>query len=94
LSVEEGPFKGQPERSLWGMLGPPAAGLIVYLVTAFTWLYIAGFGSIWWRNPSRARWLLPGYMVVLAGASILVWWWLRRAALASRRKLTAIGSFA
>ena len=50
LSVDEGPFIGQPKRSLGGMLGPPAAGLIIYLATAFTWPYIAGFGFSWWSR--------------------------------------------
>jgi hypothetical protein len=37
LSPEQGPFLGQPKRKLGNMLGPPAAGLIVYLATAFAW---------------------------------------------------------
>jgi hypothetical protein len=80
LSAAGGPFKGQPGRSLWGMLGPPAAGLIVYLATAFTWLFIAGFGLSWWKDPRDAWWLLPLYPVVLAVAGVLLWVWLERAA--------------
>lgn len=80
LSAAEGPFRGQPERSLGGMLGPPAAGLIIYLATAFTWLYVAGFGFSWWASFSRTRWLLLAYAFVLAGAWVWVWWWLKKAA--------------
>jgi hypothetical protein len=93
LTAESGPFKGQPDRSIWGMLGPPAAGLIVYLATAFTWLFIAGFGLAWWKDPSDAWWLLPIYPVVLAGGGVLLWWWLDRAATGKPKKLTAIDSF-
>jgi hypothetical protein len=86
LSEEEGPFKGQPSRSLGGMLGPPAAALIIYLATAFTRLYIAGLGFSWLQRPSRVWWLLLvyavvlTYLVVLAMAWLLVHWWLRKAA--------------
>jgi hypothetical protein len=44
LCKEGGPFKGQPKRSWGEMLGPPAAGLTIYIATAFTWLFIAGVG--------------------------------------------------
>lgn len=86
LSSAEGPFRGQPERSLGGMLGPPAAGLIIYLAAAFTWLYVAGFGFSWWASFSRTRWLLLAYAVVLAGAWVWVWWWLKKAAAGDQTK--------
>jgi hypothetical protein len=72
------------------MLGPPAAGLIIYLATAFTWLYVAGFGFSWWASFSRTRWLLLAYAVVLAGAWVWVWWWLKRPPPVIKRRLTAI----
>ena len=80
LSVAEGQFKGQPERSWCGMLGPPAAGLIIYLATAFTWFYIAGVGFSWSLSRSHTWRLLFAYLAVLIAAAGLVWWWLRRAA--------------
>jgi hypothetical protein len=76
LSTEEGPFLGQPPRSLEGMLGPPAAGLIIYVATAFIWLYIAGYGFSWWMNPFQAGWLVPAYGIVLAVAWMLLSRWL------------------
>jgi hypothetical protein len=51
---EEGPFQGQPDRNLKGMLGPPAAGLIVYITTAFTWIAIALVGLSWLSTPISA----------------------------------------
>jgi hypothetical protein len=80
LDPEEGPFRGQPHRSLSNMLGPPAAGLIVYLATGFTWLYVAGFGFSWWTGSSAAWWLLPLYVVVLVVAWCWVQSWLYEAA--------------
>ena len=74
LTANEGPFRGQPSRSLHNMLGPPAACLVVYSATAFTWFYVAGTGLSWWTNVSDAWWLLPVYVVVLAVA----WWRVRR----------------
>ena len=76
LSTEEGPFRGQPPRSLRGMLGPPTAGLIIYIATAFIWLYIAGYGFSWWMNPFQAGWLVPTYGIVLAVAWMLLSRWL------------------
>jgi hypothetical protein len=56
---KEGPFKGQPDRSLGGMLGPPLAGLVVYISTALTWLYIAGVGLDWSILPSNTTTTVP-----------------------------------
>jgi hypothetical protein len=92
LSREEGPFKGQPKRSLGGMLGPPAAGLIIYLGSAFTWLYVAGLGFSSYLNSPRAWRLLVVYVAVLTYANVLVavgvlvWWWLDRAATGKQTK--------
>jgi hypothetical protein len=41
LGPELGPFRGQPPRKLGKMLGTPAAGLIIYIATAFAWLLLA-----------------------------------------------------
>lgn len=86
LSAEQGPFRGQPPRALGNMLGPPAAGLIIYLATAFVWLWLAGYGFswrrefVWWTRVSDARPFLLGFGVVLVGTWILLSWWLRRSA--------------
>jgi hypothetical protein len=80
LDLRTGPFRGQPRRSLCGMLGPPGAGLVVYLAVMFAWLYVAGVGYGWWPEPEVGlgiAWLLvPGYLVVLAVAWVAVrsWW--------------------
>jgi hypothetical protein len=75
LSAEQGPFRGQPERALDDMLGPPAAGLLIYLATAFAWLYVAAVGLFWPRHvPGGGWWLLPVYAVVL----VVSWLWVRR----------------
>jgi hypothetical protein len=79
LSAEQGPFLGQPQRALGNMLGPPAAGLIIYLATAFAWLWLAGYGLGWWAV--RASGLLYVYGAVLLVAWILLSWWLRRSAI-------------
>ena len=63
LSPEEGQFQGQPPRLLHNMLGPPAAGLVVYLAIDFAWLYVAGVGCGWWDKP---RQWLPWVLVVAA----------------------------
>jgi hypothetical protein len=60
LRIEQGPFLGQPRRALCNMLGPPAAGLTVYLATVFTWLWLAGYGFHWW-GWSYAWGFLIGY---------------------------------
>ena len=78
LRAEQGPFLGQPQRALGNMLGPPAAGLIIYLATVFAWLWLAGYGFSWW--PVRAWGLLFVYVAVLPVAWILLSCWLRRSA--------------
>jgi hypothetical protein len=90
LSVDEGPFKGQPDRSLGGMLGPPLAGLVIYLATAFTWLYIAGRGFCWWGNSFSAWWLLLLYVFMLAVAWCVVRGWLGKAARGEQTKLNCV----
>src|SRR5215211_8289887 len=79
LDLRTGPFRGQPRRSLCGMLGPPGAGLVVYLAVMFAWLYVAGVGYGWWPEPEVGlglAWLLvPGYLVVLAVAWVAVRSW-------------------
>jgi hypothetical protein len=79
LSMEQAPFLGQPPRALGNMLGPPAAGLIIYLVTVFAWLWLAGYGFKWW-GWSYAWGFLIGYGVALIVAWIWVSWGLKRAA--------------
>ena len=82
LSTEQGPFLGQPPRALGNMLGPPAAGLIIYLATVFAWLWLAGYGFYgfkWW-GWSYAWGFLIGYGIVLMVVWIWVWWGLKRAA--------------
>jgi hypothetical protein len=44
------PFHGPP-RALGGILGAPAAGLIIYIATAFAWIWLAGYGFKWQVNP-------------------------------------------
>jgi hypothetical protein len=53
LGKKGGPFKGQPKRE-WEILGPPLAGLIIYIATAFTWAFIAGVGFFWWSIPTSS----------------------------------------
>jgi quercetin dioxygenase-like cupin family protein len=81
LDVKKGPFLGQPKRSLWGMLGPPAAGLAVYLAVVFAWLYIAGVGFDWWTTLGQAppAWVLIPVFVALQTVGWLAvrhggWW--------------------
>jgi hypothetical protein len=106
LCKETGPFKGQPKRSWREMLGPPAAGLIIYIATAFTWLFVAGVGFSWWSistsspthtvpKPSPYCALVPllGYVAVLAVACICVRRWLLRAAAGKQTKCRCIDSF-
>ncbi len=70
LSMDEGPFLGQPRRALCNMLGPPAAGLMIYLATALAWLWLAGYGFHWWRwSYAWGLVFLVGYVVVLIGGS-------------------------
>jgi hypothetical protein len=47
LDEKLGPFRGRPRRRLGDMVGAPAAGLIIYLATAFAWLSVAGYGFKW-----------------------------------------------
>jgi len=56
LSPELGQFWGQPPRRWSNMLGPPAAGLVIYLAVIFAWLYVAGVGFGWW-NKTHQWWL-------------------------------------
>jgi hypothetical protein len=68
------------------MLGPPAAGLIIYLATVFVWLWLAGYGFssrrefAWWLKLSDARTFLFGYGVMLVAAWIFLSWRLRKSA--------------
>jgi H+/Cl- antiporter ClcA len=80
LNDDEGPFKGQPTRSIKKMLGPPAAGLIIYLAAAFTWIYIGGYGFSWWRDASDVWWLMLVYLAVLLAGWALLSRWLEDAA--------------
>jgi hypothetical protein len=76
LSPEEGQFQSQPPRLLGNMLGPPAAGLIIYLAVIFAWFYVAGVGFGWWNKQEWRPWVLVvgGYGAALGVA----WWFLRR----------------
>jgi hypothetical protein len=77
LDPDKGLFRGQPDRLLGNMIGPPAAGLIVYLAAVFAWLYVAGYGLEWWNNEVRREraWLLaPAYAITLTGAWAIFWW--------------------
>jgi len=79
LSTEQGPFRGQPPRALGNMLGPPAAGLIIYLATLFAWLGLAGYGFCWKRG--FGWWgVLSAYVVVLIAAWVVLSRWLQRSA--------------
>lgn len=79
LHQPEGSFTGSPPRLLKGMLGPPGAGLIVYLTVVFAWLYVAGVGFGWWdENGTIQAWILvPAYLGVVAGGWKLLEWRLR-----------------
>lgn len=87
LGKEEAQFWSQPPRALWGMLGPPGAGLVVYIAVVFVWVYLAGVGGGWWPSPASSSWapahgfghawiLLPLYGVVEAAAWFLTHAWL------------------
>jgi hypothetical protein len=66
LDTELGQLRGQPDRRLRDTIGPPAAGLIVYLAVVFAWLYVAGFGLLLWNCGRGFEWgVLPLYAVVL-----------------------------
>jgi hypothetical protein len=68
------------------MLGPPGAGLIIYLATIFTWLGLAAYGFnwkinfAWWRYPYDGWDALTAYGAVLAVAWVLLARWLRKSA--------------
>jgi hypothetical protein len=79
LSAEQGPFLGRPGRAFGNMLGPPAAGLMIYLATMFAWFWLAGYGFYWW-GVSDAWGLLVGYGVVLTVAWVGLRWWLQQTA--------------
>jgi hypothetical protein len=64
LKQHEGQFWDAPRRLLGDMLGPPLAGLVVYLAVATAWLYVAGFGFDWWNEEPWG--LLIGYVGALA----------------------------
>jgi hypothetical protein len=74
LRPELGPFRGQPYRRVGGMVGAPAAGLIVYIATAFAWLCLAGYGFKWSLS---LTWGFVGFAVVLAVSLFLLWLSLR-----------------
>jgi hypothetical protein len=72
-----GPFQGQPERPFGNMLGAPAAGLIIFIATAFAWLWLTAYGFEW---PLSLAWGLLSFVTVLALSWVLVWRWLKRTA--------------
>ena len=84
LSPAEGQFLGQPRRLFDNMLGPPAAGLVIYLAVVFAWLSVAAIGFAGWHEPpgkplpSWLPWALvglgAGYVVLLGVA----WWFVHR----------------
>ena len=73
LGPELGPFRGQPPRRLGNMLGPPAAGLIIYIATAFTWLLLALYGFKASPNLPWALAAMGAFVLLLALAWILLW---------------------
>jgi hypothetical protein len=86
LRKHEAQFWSQPRR-LGDMLGPPGAGLIVYIAVVFVWIYVAGVGGGWWADddPHSAQdgfapaWiLLPLYGVIELAAWFLTRAWLQR----------------
>jgi hypothetical protein len=82
LSMDQAQFLGQPRRALCNMLGPPAAGLIVYLATFITWLWLAGYGFHRWElsSPWSLSVFLVGYVVLLILAWVGLSRWLERSA--------------
>ena len=64
LSAQLGQFRGQPARRLKNMLGPPGAGLVVYIAVIFAWVYVAGVGIGLWDEGSKwvAWFLVPVYL--------------------------------
>jgi hypothetical protein len=73
LGPELGPFRGQPPRRLGNMLGPPLAGLIIYIATAFAWLLLALYGFKASPNLPWALAAMGAFVLVLALAWILLW---------------------
>ena len=73
LGPELGPFRGQPPRRLGNMLGPPAAGFIIYIATAFTWLLLALYGFKASPNLPWALAAMGAFVLLLALAWILLW---------------------
>jgi hypothetical protein len=70
LIEDEAQFWGAPSRLLGDMLGPPLAGLIVYIAVATAWLYVAGFGFEWWGEEPWG--LLIAYVGALAAGWLAV----------------------
>jgi hypothetical protein len=73
LSPELGPFRGQPPRKLGKMLGAPAAGLTIYIATAFAWLLLAPYGFKASPNLPWALAAMGAFVLLLALAWILLW---------------------
>jgi hypothetical protein len=71
LSLEEGQFRSQPDRLAQDMVGPPAAGLVVYLAVVFAWIYLSGVGFELW-NGKRA-WLALFLIPYYAGVLLVAW---------------------
>jgi hypothetical protein len=67
-----GPFH-QPPRKLGNMLGAPAAGLIIYIATAFAWLLLALYGFKASPNLPWALAAMGAFVLLLALAWILLW---------------------
>jgi hypothetical protein len=75
LGWNEAQFWSGPGRRLGDMLGPPAAGLVVYIAVVFSWLYVAGVGR--WghgHGVALASILLPSYGL----AEVVAWFLTRR----------------
>ena len=75
LTPGEAQFMEDPGRPL-GIVGPPAAGLIIYGAVTVAWFYIAGLGFDWWNETreTNARWLVAGYLGWLAVSLTFAWW--------------------
>jgi hypothetical protein len=77
LDRDLGPFH-QPPRRLGGMLGAPAAGLIIYVATASAWLSLALYG---FKASPNLPWTLAGmgaFVVLLLVSWTLLWQCLNR----------------
>jgi hypothetical protein len=78
LDADLGPFRSQPPRKFGGMLGAPAAGLIIYIASASAWLSLALYGFK--ISPNRP-WTLAGlgaFLLLLLGSWTLLWQCLNR----------------